>query len=179
MFVIAFILQIKLLPYGQLLLLLGQLMLPEMGDFCKAVGNLAVILCQALSTGTTPYLAMYQKVVQADYLIRTDHAHGVPELHLRIYVHALLVHVPNILLLEPLITGSSFSLEDFNQVWKRYLLFHTNNGGGKKTAGTEEDRVHSMNTSNEAGEHRRKANRHSTFSGSVKMYVVMYLPRYC
>jgi hypothetical protein len=143
-------------------------MLPEMGDFCKAVGNLAVILCQALST--TPDLAMYQKVVQADYLIRADHAHGVPELHLRIYVHALLIHVPKILLLEPLITGSSFYLEEFDQVCNRYLSIHTNNGGGKKTAGTEEDRGHSMNKSNEAGEHRirRKANRHSTFSGSLK-----------
>jgi hypothetical protein len=74
---------------------------------------------------------------------------------------ALLVHVPKILLREPLITGSSFFLEAFNKVWKKYLLFHTNNGGGEKTAGPEEDQEQSLSKSSEAGENRREANRHS------------------
>jgi hypothetical protein len=39
---------------------------PEMGDFCNAVDNMAVLLRQALST--TPDLAVYQKAAQAYYL---------------------------------------------------------------------------------------------------------------
>jgi hypothetical protein len=98
------------------------------------------------------------KAAQWDYLTMLT---VFPKLHLRIYEHALLVHVPKILLREPLITGSSFFLGAFNKVWKEYLLFHANNGGGETTAGPEEDQEQSLSKSSEAGEHRRKANRHS------------------
>jgi hypothetical protein len=128
---------------------------------------MAMMLRQALST--TPDLAVYQQAAQVYYLTMLT---AFPKVHLRIYEHALLVHVPRILLREPLITGSSFFLEAFNKVWKKHLLFHTNNGGGKRTAGTDEDQEsnreqlitgeQSTSKSSEAGEHRRKANRHST-----------------
>jgi hypothetical protein len=132
-----------------------------MGDFCTVVENMAVMLRQDLYTA--PDLAMDQKAAQVYYVTMLM---VFPKVHLRIYEHALLVvplvHVPKILLQEPLITGSSFFLEAFNGVWKKYLLFHTNNGGGKKAAVMEEDHEQALSKSSEAGEHRRKANRHST-----------------
>jgi hypothetical protein len=130
---------------------------PEMEDFCTVVENMAVMLRQGLSAA--PDLAVYQKAAQVYYVTMLT---VFPKVHLRIYEHALLVHVPKILLREPLITGSSFFLEAFNKVWKKYLLFHTNNGRGKKAAGMEEDQEQALSKSSEAGEHRRKANRHST-----------------
>jgi hypothetical protein len=82
---------------------------PEMGVFCKAVDSVTVMFHQALST--TPDLDVFHKAAQAYYLAMLT---VFPKLHLRIYEHALLVHVPKILLLEPLITGSSFFREACN-----------------------------------------------------------------
>jgi hypothetical protein len=81
-----------------------------MGDFCNAVDDMALTLRQALST--SPDLAVYQKAAQSYYLTMLT---VFPKVHLRIYEHALLVHVPKILLREPLITGSSFFLEACNK----------------------------------------------------------------
>jgi hypothetical protein len=64
--------------------------------------------------------------------------------------------MPKILLLEPLINGSLFSLEAFSK-----LLSHTNEGGGKQMAGTDDDREQSISTSSEDGKHSSKATRNS------------------
>jgi hypothetical protein len=63
----------------------------------------------------------------------------LPEVTLRIYDHALLVHVPDLLAQGTLLDGSSWFLEAFNKVWKNQLLFHTNRGGGRKTAAQKEN----------------------------------------
>jgi hypothetical protein len=44
------------------------------------------------------------------------------------------VHVPDLLAKGAQLDGSSWFLEAFNKVWKNQLLFHTNRGGGHKTA---------------------------------------------
>jgi hypothetical protein len=55
-----------------------------------------------------------------------------PKVKFRIHDHALLVHVPAIRAQNTLIDDSSWFLEALNEVWKSELLYHTNNGGGKK-----------------------------------------------
>jgi hypothetical protein len=61
-----------------------------------------------------------------------------PKVALRIYDHALLVHVPDVLAQGTLLDGSSWFLEAFSRVWKNQLMFHTNRGGRRKTAAQEE-----------------------------------------
>jgi hypothetical protein len=57
---------------------------------------------------------------------------------LRIYDHALPVHVPDLLAQGTVFDGSSWFLEAFNKVWKNQLLFHTNWGGRRKAAAQKE-----------------------------------------
>jgi hypothetical protein len=54
-----------------------------------------------------------------------------PKVTLRIYEHALLVHVPELLSQGSLLDGSSWFLGAYNKVWKNQLLRHGNGGGGK------------------------------------------------
>lgn len=82
-----------------------------------------------------------------------------PKVQLRIYEHALLVHVPPLLQQGSLLTGSSFFLEAFNKLWKRYLMYHTNCGGGKKK---ELPVMDPQVNQSEAGQYRRRANRFNT-----------------
>jgi hypothetical protein len=58
---------------------------------------------------------------------------------LRIYDHALLVHVPDLLSQGTLLDGRSWFLEAFNRVWENQLQFHSNKGGGRKTKEQEEN----------------------------------------
>jgi hypothetical protein len=91
-----------------------------------------------------------------------DHAHGIPKstlANIRACLAGTRAKIPA--------SGATHHwelifLEAFNKVWKKYLLFHINNGGGKKAAGMEEDQEQALSKSSKAGEHRRKANRHST-----------------
>jgi hypothetical protein len=53
-----------------------------------------------------------------------------PKVTLRIYEHALLCHVPDVLVEGSLLDGSSWFLEAYNKVWKHQLLYHSNSGGG-------------------------------------------------
>jgi hypothetical protein len=67
-----------------------------------------------------------------------------PKVNFRIYGHALPVHVPANLAEGALIDGNSRFLEALHRVWKSELLYHTNNGGGKKTdADLDKAGVHS------------------------------------
>jgi hypothetical protein len=52
-----------------------------------------------------------------------------PKVTLRIYEHALLCHVPDVLVEGSLLDGSSRFLEACNKVWKHQLLYHSNSGG--------------------------------------------------
>jgi hypothetical protein len=62
----------------------------------------------------------------------------LPKVTLRIYDHALLVHVPELLEHGSLLDGSSWFLEAFNRLWKKRLTQHSNHGGGRKTKEQEE-----------------------------------------
>jgi hypothetical protein len=72
--------------------------------------------------------AQYHKVMLTEF----------PKVTLRIYDHALLVHVPDLLSQGTLLDGSSWFLEAFNKVWKNQLQFHSNKGGGRKTKEQQE-----------------------------------------
>jgi hypothetical protein len=54
----------------------------------------------------------------------------VPKVTLRIYEHALLYHVPDLISLGTLLDGSSWFLEAYNKVWKHQLLPTALGGGG-------------------------------------------------
>jgi hypothetical protein len=53
-----------------------------------------------------------------------------PKVMLRIYEHALLCHVLDVLVEGSLLDGSSWFWEAYNKVWKHQLLYQSNSGGG-------------------------------------------------
>jgi hypothetical protein len=95
--------------------------------YVSAVKAINEVLHQALSP--TPDVVTFKANAEKYHRIMLT---NFPKVKFRIYDHALLVHVPAILAQGTLIDGSSWFLEALNKVWKSELLYHTNNGGGKK-----------------------------------------------
>jgi hypothetical protein len=79
-----------------------------------------------------------------------------PKVQFRIYEHALLVHVPPLLAMGSLLSGSSFFLEAFNKAWKSQLMHHTNSGFSLKN-GSSTEATHAKQS--KAGQHRFRENR--------------------
>jgi hypothetical protein len=86
-----------------------------------------------------------------------------PKVKFRIYDHALLVHVPAIPAQDTLIDDSSWFLEALNEVWKSELLYHTNNGGGKKT----DAELHKAGKHSKEGQSYNRALRWSTMEAQA------------
>jgi hypothetical protein len=102
--------------------------------YIAAVQAMSSMLKEALSKQPDPD-AYRRAAHKYHYIMLTQ----FPKVTLRIYDHALLVHVPDLLAQGTLLDGSSWFLEAFNKVWKNQLLFHTNRGGGRKTAAQKEN----------------------------------------
>jgi hypothetical protein len=101
--------------------------LKQHAEFVTAVKNLSTMLQQAMSR--EPDIQVY---VEAAKVFHKTLLVAFPKVQPRIYEHALLVHVPDMLREGSLLDGSSWFLEAFNKVWKHQLLNHTNFGGGTK-----------------------------------------------
>lgn len=109
---------------------------PQLAEFVRAVTNLSIMLSQAMSR--SPDIPAYAEAAKMYHVTMLTH---FPKVQPRIYEHALLVHVPELLKEGSLLDGSSWFLEAFNKVWKHQLLHHTNFGGGAKPeAGDPRDR---------------------------------------
>jgi hypothetical protein len=96
-------------------------------EFVTAAKSLSSMLQQAMSR--EPDIHVY---VEAAKVFHKTMLVAFPKVQPRIYEHALLVHVPDMLREGSLLDGSSWFLEAFNKVWKHQLLNHTNFGGGTK-----------------------------------------------
>jgi hypothetical protein len=96
-------------------------------EFVTAVKNLSTMLQQAMSR--KPDIQVYAEAAKVFHKIMLE---AFPKVQPRIYEHALLVHVPDMLREASLLDGRSLFLEAFNRVWKHQLLKHTNFGGGIK-----------------------------------------------
>jgi hypothetical protein len=96
-------------------------------ELVTAVKNLSSMLQQAMSR--EPDIQVY---VEAAKVFHKTLLVAFSKVQPRIYEHALLVHVPDMLGEGSLLDGSWWFLEAFNKVWKRQLLNHQNFGGGTK-----------------------------------------------
>lgn len=112
--------------------------------YIDAVQAMSTMLQEALSK--QPVHNRYRRAARTYHFIMLTQ---FPKVTLRIYDHALLVHVPDLLAQGTLLDGSSWFLEAFNKVWKNQLLFHTNRGGGRKTA--EQQEIAELAKQSEAG----------------------------
>lgn len=102
-------------------------------EYVKAVQAMSAMLKEAL--GKTPNIP---KFCAAAATYHHTMLTQFPKVTLRIYDHALLVHVPELLEHGSLLDGSSWFLEAFNRLWKKRLTQHSNHGGGRKTKEQEE-----------------------------------------
>jgi hypothetical protein len=106
-------------------------------QYIEAVQAMSTMLEQALSPEPNSALCYVAAEKYHRIMLST-----FPKATLRVYEHAMLVHVPDLLKQGTLLDGSSWFLEAFNKVWKNQLKFHTNNGGGvKNTELTGKDSV--------------------------------------
>ena len=100
---------------------------PYCSAYIAAVQAMNTMLHQVLSK--QPQVAAFKEAAEVYHRIMLT---TFPKASLRVYDHAMLVHVPDLLKDGPLLDGSSWFLEALNKVWKNLLLYHTNNGGGAK-----------------------------------------------
>jgi hypothetical protein len=126
----------------------------ELEPFCQVVECMAQMLHQALCKKPDDAACRAYRCAARQYydtMLTTS-----PKVQFRIYEHALLVHVPLLLAMGSLLSGSSFFLEAFNKAWKSQLMHHTNKGSSPKN-GSRTEATHAKQI--KAGQHRLRANR--------------------
>jgi hypothetical protein len=99
---------------------------PDADAYISAVQAMSKMIAEAMHRD--PNVARFNAAAKEYHRIMLT---TFPKVTLRIYEHALLVHVPEVLSQGSLLDGSSWFLEAYNKVWKNQLLRHSNGGGGK------------------------------------------------
>lgn len=90
-----------------------------------ACSHLRAMLYQALRK--TPDVAAYDKAAKDYHVLMLT---VFPNVSLRNYEHGGFNHVRDVLKLGSLLDWASWFLEAYNKMWKKYLLYHSNGGGG-------------------------------------------------
>jgi hypothetical protein len=130
----------------------GKLLEPhtEAAAYIRAVQCMSTMLSEAMHR--KPNVQAFRDAAKEYHQTMLTH---FPKVTLRIYKHALLNHVPDLISEGTLLDGSSWFLEAYNKVWKHQLLSHSNEGGGVHA----ESGVAANERKSEAGRARLQAER--------------------
>jgi hypothetical protein len=98
---------------------------PDAEAFIKAVPCMSTMVSEAMHR--TPDVDRFKSAAKGYHKAMLT---PFPKVALRIYEHALLCHVSDVLMEGSLLDESSWFLEAYYKVWKLQLLYQSNSGGG-------------------------------------------------
>jgi hypothetical protein len=101
---------------------------PDASAYIEAVQAMNAMLEEALHR--TPNVTAFAATSKS--------SHDFPKFTMRIYEHALFMHVHTLLNHGSVLDGRYWFLEAYTKVWKQHLVRHTNGGGGNANSPLKE-----------------------------------------